>query len=441
PLTDAFEGYLHDPADQSDVYRVYLLAGQNININLTGPVGADYDLFLHEPSSVDFTGPYAAWASGPAPNETINHTATQTGWYYLRVYADFGFGTYTLITSTSWPVPQPPDTPYRLWGSDRYETAVEIARENFPGWQNVDHVIIASGEDRAAADPLAASGLVWTYGAPIFLVRSDRIPSSVMNSLMIIASVNGPPEIHVVGGPVSIPQQRLSEIAAVVPGATFDRIAPYGDRFTLAASIAHRMNSERPGDHWGSPFATPRALIANGADAEKFFDALALSPIAAKNGFPILLVREDSIPGPTQAALTSLGLNFRIVAGGPNTISDAVVADLDAGASTIVYRWSGRDRYETARVIMNNARALFFPRLLNTANVGVTAKLPDALTGGAFIGLRGGSILVTRKDWVPTPTYEFLHNNTTQIGECYVFGGVNSITDDTMLDIGNALVP
>ncbi|MDH4140648.1 MAG: cell wall-binding repeat-containing protein, partial [Coriobacteriia bacterium] len=359
PLGGWFQGYLHDPADQSDVYRVHLLAGRSITIILDGPAGADYDLFLHDPTSVDFLGPYADLANGPGPDETINYVATQTGWYYLRVYAGTGSGTYNLLTSTSWPVAQSPDTPYRLWGSDRYETAVEIARENFPGWQNVDHVIIASGEDRAAADPLAASGLVWTYGAPIFLIRSDRVPTSVMNALKIIRTVNGPPEIHVVGGPVSVPDARLSDIAGQVTGATFDRIAPYNDRYTLAASIAHRMNVERPGDYWGSPSATSRALIANGADSDKFFDALALSPIAAKNGFPILLVRKDSIPGPTQAALTSLGLDYRIVAGGPNTVSDDVLADLDAGVAIAAVRWWGHDRYETARVIMNKARTTF----------------------------------------------------------------------------------
>ncbi|TLM79415.1 MAG: hypothetical protein FDZ75_08860, partial [Actinobacteria bacterium] len=58
----------------------------------------------------------------------------------------------------------------RLDGENRYSTAVEIAKEGFPGWEGVDTVVIASGDDRAAADPLAASGLCWLYDAPLLLV-------------------------------------------------------------------------------------------------------------------------------------------------------------------------------------------------------------------------------------------------------------------------------
>ncbi len=442
PLTGDCYGHLDDPVDQYDFFRVYLLAGQRIDITVDGGT-LDIDIYLWGPTAATMGDPTVSTSSTPATLESISYTAPTSGWRYLAVYhnspADIS-GFYSLDATVSWPVAQAPDIPERIWGNDRYSTAVEIAEKAFPNWTNVDHVILTSGEDRAAADPLAASGLVWTYGGPILLTRSTSVPGSVIAALQQIVAQNGFVEVHVVGGPVSVPDARLAEISSKVSNVTFDRIAPYGNRYELAASIAYRMKLERPTDHAGSPNA-PRALIANGEDPGKFFDALALSPIAAKNGWPILLVRKDSIPAATQGALTGIAMDYRIVAGGPNTVSDAVLQQLNAGATIMAVRWWGGDRYETARVIMKNARDDYSPSLLDTANVGVAAKLPDALTGGAFMGLRGGSILITRSGSVPSSTFGFLHNNTSQIGEVYVFGGPNSVDGSTFTDIGAALQP
>ena len=57
------------------------------------------------------------------------------------------------------PPPPSPATTDRISGNDRYDVATDIARESFPGWAGVKHVVIASGEDRASADPLSAEGL------------------------------------------------------------------------------------------------------------------------------------------------------------------------------------------------------------------------------------------------------------------------------------------
>ena len=43
----------------------------------------------------------------------------------------------------------------------------------YESFQGIHHVIIASGRDQAAADPLAASGLAGVYDAPLLLVRGD----------------------------------------------------------------------------------------------------------------------------------------------------------------------------------------------------------------------------------------------------------------------------
>ena len=366
--------------------------------------------------------------------------APSDGWFYVRVNAWTGGGGYELKFIRTWrPGTMLSPTPERIGGSDRYTTAVAIAQKNFPGWINCDHVIIASGEDRAAADPLAASGLTWAYGAPIFLVEQDRVPSSVLSALQQISANNGGVTVHVVGGPASVPPELLGDIAARVGLVTFDRIEPNGDRFVLASSIARRMTAARPGGFQRNAGFGQFALIANGADPEKFFDALALSPIAARTGYPILLVEEDSIPSATRAALADLAIPHRVVGGGPATVSDGVLAELRSGG-LLAMRWAGADRYSTATEIARRAADAPYP-WTSKHNIGVTAKLPDALTGGAFMGLRGSPIVLTQTDSLPASTRTFLDDPTAGIGECYVFGGPVSVTPSTADEIRHALMP
>ena len=102
----------------------------------------------------------------------------------------------------------------RIWDNDRYTTAVKTAHlgfdpDNDGSWPGVTHVIIASGEDRALADPLASAGLVWAYDAPLFLINSDFVPAKVNQAINQIAAANGPVTVHVVGGTFSVPNARL----------------------------------------------------------------------------------------------------------------------------------------------------------------------------------------------------------------------------------------
>ena len=71
----------------------------------------------------------------------------------------------------------------------------------------------------------------------------------------------------------------------------------------------------------------------------------------------------------------------------------------------------------------------------------MTAKLPDALTGGAFMGLRGSPIVLTQTDSLPASTRTFLDDPTAGIAECYVLGGPVSVTESTKTQIGQALQP
>jgi putative cell wall-binding protein len=308
----------------------------------------------------------------------------------------------------------------RLAGRDRYATAVRIAREGWGGrgsdWAGVTHVVIASGDDRAAADPLAAAGLCGVYDAPLLLVSAEFTPNDVKSVVaeMVADNPGTAIEVHLVGGPVSVPDARYDDIANAVGADRLakDRLLSTGDRYDLAAQIALEM--ERVGG------ATPETvLIANGADDTKFFDALALSPIAAAKGYPILLVSETSVPRASNVVLEEFEPATVIVGGGPATVSEQVRTTL--GAS----RWSGGDRYATATSIATNAMN---SGMLTAAYPGVAAKLPDALAGGAMVGRVGSPLVITDGEALTSVTGSWLTGNTGAIQECYVLGGEKSLT-------------
>ena len=318
------------------------------------------------------------------------------------------------------PDPDPsPTTTDRISGKDRYDVATDIARESFPGWTGVKHVVIASGEDRASADPLSAGGLVWTYDAPLFLVNSNSTPAGVKAALKEIVAKNGKITVHVVGGTVSVPPARISDIKAAVGSANVveDRVKPNGNRYDLAAAIARRAAAK----NGGAPIA---CLIANGADDTKFFDALALSAISANKGAPILLVSKDAVPAATDAALKQFkAVNSAmpvVVGGGPATVSESVRKKVGG------QRWSGSDRFSTATTIGTKAIGKGW---LAPTSVGVAAKLPDALAGGAFIGHEGGVLLLTQTNTLPSATGSWISYHKSTITDSYVFGGPASVSN------------
>ncbi|MDH4140164.1 MAG: S8 family serine peptidase [Coriobacteriia bacterium] len=328
---------------------------------------------------------------------------------------------YKALQAAAAPTP-PADKVERVADQTRYSTAVAIARVGFdadgdPGngtqWDGVTDVVIASGEDRAAADPLSASGLCWAYDAPLFLVSSKEVSAQVEQAVAEIKAQNGSVAVHIVGGPVSVPDGRYEEIKnAVGGGTTKDRILSTGGRYDLAAAVARRMKDVSGGT------APDVALVANGADSTKFFDALALSPIAACNGYPILLVSATSVPQATQSVIDEFAPGLVVVGGGPNTVSNSVRSALGAT------RWYGTTRYDTAVDIANKAIQKGW---LSDNVVGVAAKLPDALTGGSMVGRKGGVLLITSGTSLTSVTGNWLYAHRNGVDACYVFGGINSV--------------
>lgn len=314
---------------------------------------------------------------------------------------------------------------------NRYSQALGVMLDEYRHYNPIDDVVIACGDDYAMADPLAAAGVCWAYDAPLLLTRSTTLTADTdfAFSLLALRTSSAKLKVHIVGGTGSVPRARLNDSASIIgtEAVSFDRIIAAGDRYDLAAAIAQRLHDVRHAD-FGDV-----ALLANCAEAVKFFDALALSPIARAKGCPVLLVEYGSVPTATKNKMSALGLTKRFVAGGPATVSEAVRASLGAT------RWWGADRYSTAVAVANGAKAKGW---LNFATVGLAngkTGLYDALTGGTMVGREGGVLLLTPPWALAVSTKHALIDNRSGNAESYIFANYTTLPSSITTEVGNIL--
>jgi len=337
---------------------------------------------------------------------------------------------------------------------------VSVAKKQFadpttglPDYTDVQDIVIASGDVKAQADPLAAAGLCWLYqvtddlsynafmNAPLLLVSSSTSTDiSVKNFIADVAKGNGdkPLTIHIVGGPGSVPDARFTEISAAVvaankPAPTKDRIALVGNRYTLAQDIANRMKTVIASNP--ALGKSDFVLVANGADATKFFDPLALAPIAAANGAPILLVSATSVPAATSQAIANFGATKIYVGGGAGTVQDKVLTAL--GPKTKVERIWGANRYTNAIAIANKAITMGW--LYDDGGVGVASTITDAQLGGLLTGNEAAPLLITAPTSMNTDTRNWLIQKKAKLTHTYVVGSTSAISASTLSAINTAV--
>ena len=231
-------------------------------------------------------------------------------------------------------------------------------------------------------------------------------------------------------GEIKAVLDRYNEIAAYVATHSRgmiakDRVINFGDRFDLAGAIAKRMMQRANASLTDSLVLPSQVLVANGADPNKFFDPLALSPIAAYRGTPILLVSVGKVPAATSMAIARLraaNANTRVyVGGGSGTVSESVRGRLRAT------RIWGPDRYSNATAIANYAFARGW--LLDTAPAAVASTITNAQIAGAMMGGHGGALVLTRSTSLPSVTSSWLMAHMNTLPMVCVFGSTADLSE------------
>ncbi len=209
----------------------------------------------------------------------------------------------------------------------------------------------------------------------------------------------------------------VSLAAAVAPvgvGAqTPERLAG-SNRFATAAAVS------------AATFA-PGVAVAYVATGENFPDALAGGPLAGSHEAPILLAGRDALPAETLAELGRLQPDEIVVLGGAASVSDAVVAALEAVAP--VRRIAGASRFGTAAAVSAEG----FDPGVDNVYVATGANFPDALAGGAAGAATGSPVLLVNANSIPPDTRAELER--LQPGAITVLGGAGVVNDAVLTEL------
>ncbi|HUR49098.1 MAG TPA: cell wall-binding repeat-containing protein [Acidimicrobiales bacterium] len=183
----------------------------------------------------------------------------------------------------------------RIFGSDRFDTGLQVARA-MGAPRSV--AVIASGESGRLADALASGGPAAATGRPILLVTRDAVPLPTRQALTEM----GTSSTIVIGGSAAI----SDSTAAQLPNA--QRVSG-ADRYSTSAAVA---------DHFSPEVGLERVVLSSG-DPGGLVDALPGGAIQAIT----LLTNPGMLPPAAQEwlARNDAAIGSVDVIGGPNAVT------------------------------------------------------------------------------------------------------------------------
>ncbi|WP_349904900.1 cell wall-binding repeat-containing protein [Parafrigoribacterium humi] len=238
------------------------------------------------------------------------------------------------VTVTGWAVD--PDVP--TWAVD--------VRVRGAGWSYTLRGSQTSGSSPESEQGIAGSGTQHGFNA--------TLPASVGAQQVCVDALN-----H---GPGSIVTLGCSTVTVPSAYVVSERLSD-ADRYGTAVKISQKF--------------APGVAVAYVASGENFPDALSVVPAAGRQGVPLLLVTENSVPAAVKAELVRLKPAKIVVVGGTARIGPAVAADLATIAPTT--RIDGVDRYQTSLNVGN----LLGDAKSGRAYIATGANFPDALSAAA----------------------------------------------------------
>jgi putative cell wall-binding protein len=402
---------LNSASNANNVYSLDLAAGERFDLSLLSPADADFDVYVYAPGTTNiFSATPVAWADGFDALDSLVYDAPASGTYYVEVRAFAGAGTGGL----TWDIATTPTlgATQRIWGANRYDTAVRVSRSAFAA-DSCETVVLATGQ--AFPDALSGSSLAGAYGSPLLLTPTASLHAGTLAEIERLGADN----VVIVGGTVAV--SAAVETALENEGLSVTRVKGE-NRYETAAAVARevvRINGPRA----EQPFFVVRG--------DAFADALSAAPIAYANGFPVLLTAVDSLPAATSAVIGDLGLDEAVIVGGTAAVSSRVASAVGAlPAVRTVHREAGLNRYETAAALAEYAVRMWWAE--NTyVGVATGMDFPDALGGGV--------LLLTNPTTLSGETGGYLKAAKSDVLAPKVYGGTAVVSDNVLGQMDAAL--
>ncbi|MFR5189309.1 cell wall-binding repeat-containing protein [Peptostreptococcus sp.] len=269
----------------------------------------------------------------------------------------------------------------RIDGRDRIETAINISKKNY---DRAKTVIVVRHD--LFPDSMTASVLAKLKDAPILLNPTAKLDSRVGDEIKRL----GAQEVIIVGGQDSVSEKVREDLKVYDADKNVERIAG-ADRYGTSEMVAKRVVGITGKKNTG--------VVASG---QVFPDALSVGTFASRDGYPILLVKKDSVPSQIQNAIKDLDINKTYIAGGTNTISKSTEAKLPG----VLERMAGNTRYETSVAI---AKSKFGAS--KEAYIASGEEFADALVISPISGkFNRPTLLVSRNKNSNSPVKTYIRN-------------------------------
>lgn len=361
--------------------------------------------------AVDGSGNFS-FAGLPAGNYEVEFISRDTRALPVREWFDdwrfvFDAATVTLTDGVPYAfgdivLEQRQINPYRVFGANRFATAVAIGQPGSPDGAD-RHVIIVNG--LTFPDALSAGPYAGRDASPMLMVTATSIPPETLAELNRL----DPYLITIIGGTGVVSSEVEAQLKTFVPNPTDVVRVSGADRYATSRALVTLMQSQTP---------LNSLFIATGRD---FPDALAAVPAAGAFGGAVLLVdgSRSTLDTATRNLIDSLNRPVTLI-GGTGSISAGIASQI-SGFGVSVDRLQGASRYETAIAIAD----AFFPRREITYIANGTG-FADALAIGWWASVGRVPLTLTRSTCVPTAVLDNIHDSL--VGEVVLVGGTGSLS-------------
>jgi putative cell wall-binding protein len=253
----------------------------------------------------------------------------------------------------------------RIWGANRFNTAAEIAMDEFP--EGSDTVFVTTG--RKFPDALSVGAVSASLGVPIILTEPGSLPTASRDA---VAAMN-PSEIVVVGGPEAVSAGVEAALEAIAPVRRIGGV----NRYETATMVADAF------------FDQPSTVYV--AYGYSYPEAVSASVTAGTSSGPLILTDDGSVPGTTVAYLSALESVEVVVIGGTGAVSSGVIAAIESIPSvTSVTRIGSGGASDVSIDVSQSA----FPDGSGAVYLATAGDYADALAGASLAGRNDAPILL-----------------------------------------------
>jgi putative cell wall-binding protein len=295
----------------------------------------------------------------------------------------------------------------RIFGTTRVQTSVAVANA---GWTQSDYAVIAYAWD--FPDAVSAAPLAYKYKAPILLSDKGSLNEETSSEL---SSLNVK-HVFIVGGTGVISTKVENQIEA--KGIDVQRL--YGiNRYATSVAIARQIGNN------GS------VVITNGLNP---YEAMSISPIAAKLGMPIILTARNNVPDVVKNYIQNNGVTQTYVLGkADGTAEDDGVANSSIFPNPV--RITGANLYErNVNIIKMFSSDLNFSKIY----LATGKSFADALAGSALAATTSSPIIFVDNN-MPQVTQNFISSEANSVTNVCVLGGTGAISDATVQQVQTLL--